>query len=367
LDGRFSKSSKQTIKKLKKEGMVKMYGIKKIVTGIAVLVGVIFLFAPVSIAEGDTTLKLSGFVDAAYADATGSDGTFSLDQVEIDIEKRLNEKLSLRADFNYLASDTAGLTFDNIVEQGYITYALAVGNSLDLTFGKFNAPIGFELLDPVDMYQYSHALVFDNGLPTNLTGLMGSYAVSDMVDAVLYIVNGWDDNTDNNNSKTVGGRIGITPMEGVNVGVSVISGPEVDNNINDKRTVFDIDFTVTTIENLTIGGEINTGKEKNQGTATGETDSKWTGYLLMAHYDFTDIYGVTVRYDYFNDKGGARLNSGDTLKEKQKAYTIAPTFSLGEGAVMIVEYRRLESDQNVFNNDTEDSSNTIAVEFTYSF
>ncbi len=348
-----------------------MYGIKRIATGIFVLLGAIFFLAPISRAEGDTALKLSGFVDAAYADADGSDGTLSLDQVEIDVEKKLDEKVSLRADLNYLAG-TGGLAFDDIVEQGYVTYALSVGNGLDLTFGKFNAPIGFELLDAPDMYQYSHALVFDNGLPTNLTGLMGSYAFSDMVDVAIYLVNGWDNNTDNNNSKTVGGRIGITPMEGVNIGISGISGPEVDDNITDKRNVFDIDFTITMIENLIIGGEFNTGKEENQGTATGETDSKWTGYLLMAHYDFTDIYGITARYDYFNDKGGSRLDDTDTLKEKRTVFTIAPTFSLGGGAGMLVEYRYEKSDENVFKNKAavkriEDSSDTIAVEFTYSF
>jgi hypothetical protein len=321
------------------------------------------VFSPgVSGAAEDTALKISGFVDVSYSDAEYGASTFTLDQVEIDLEKKLDEKVSLRADIEY--TPTNATDYGIALEQGYLTYALDVANGVDITIGKFNAPIGFELLDAPDMYQYSHALVFDNGLPTNLTGVMGAYTINDQVDVVAYVVNGWDNNTDSNSTKTIGGRVGIAVMDGVSLGLSYITGPEGTNN-NDKRTVFDIDATVTTIENLTLGFEFNSGEEDNVGDAT--TDSEWTAYLLMAHYDFNDTYGVTVRYDVFDDEGGARLNDGDGLKEEQKAITIAGTAVLGESAGMLVEYRNLESDQKVFAGNTQDSESTIAVEFTYSF
>jgi hypothetical protein len=304
-------------------------------------------------------------VDVSYADADNSNGTFGIDQVEVDIEKQLDDNTSIRADINYLPG--TALEFDDLLEQGYLTYALAAGNGVDITIGKFNAPIGFELLDAPDMYQFSHALVFDNGLPTNLTGVMGAYKFNDQVDVAAYVVNGWDvSSSDINHAKTIGGRIGINAMEGLSVGVSVISGSEVATT-DDKRTVFDVDVTATMVDKLIIGFEYNTGSEDNAGTATGEVDSEWTAYLLMGHYDLNDTYGVTARYDVFDDKGGSRIDSTDTFKEEQKAYTIAGTMVLGENAGAIVEYRHLKSDQNVFNGNTEDSADTVAVEFTYSF
>ena len=335
---------------------------KKFFAGIAVVAMGVFFSAGVSMAAGGD-LEISGFVDASYLDTEYGASTFTLDQVEIDLEKKLDDKLSLRADIEYVNA-TDPTTSDVLIEQGYITYALDAGTGVDITVGKFNAPIGFELLDAPDMYQFSHALVFDHGLPTNLTGVMGGYKFNDQVDAVAYVVNGWDNNTDSNSTKTIGGRVGIAAMEGVSVGLSYITGPEGTNN-NDKRTVFDIDVTVTTIENLTLGFEFNSGEEDNAGD--GVTDSEWTGYLLMGHYDFNDIYGLTVRYDVFDDKGGARLNDGDTLKEEQTAITIAPTFVLGENAGMLIEYRLLESDQKVFAGGAEDSQSSVAVEFTYKF
>lgn len=331
---------------------------------VAIIIGAVFLLSQGSAAKAETPVEFSGFVDASYVDADGSDGTFSLDQVELDIGKKLTEDLTLRADLNYLAG-TGSLAFDDIVEQGYITYTAPVGNGLEFTIGKFNAPIGFELLDPVDMYQFSHALVFDFGIPTNLTGVMGAYAFADQVDLSLYVVNGWDNNTDNNGSKTVGGRFGITPVEGINIGFSAISGPEVANNTEDKRTVLDVDLTVTMVERLTIGAEYNYGKEDKASLVVIGDDAKWAGVLLMAHYDFTDRFGLTVRYDWFNDKDGARL--GNSVEEKQQSYTISPTVSLGEGAGLLVEYRRDTSDELVFKGGTEDDRDTFAVEFTYSF
>ncbi len=342
-----------------------MTGMKGIATGFAVLLGATAAFAPAAMAvDVGKGLKLSGFVDASYSDADSSAGTFSLDQVEIDVEKKINDRLGVRADVNYLA--TGASTFDELVEQGYVTYDLAVGNGARFTFGKFNAPIGFELLDPVDMYQYSHSLVFDYGLPTNLTGVMGSYVFSEVFDAKAYVVNGWDNNTDNNAGKTVGGRLGITPAKGVNVGLSAISGTmETAGNTSDRRTVFDVDLTVTAVDNLTVGGELNLGKEENASLAVTGQDAKWTAYLLMAHYNFNDWLGLTARYDRFDDRGGTRL--GHSVRETEKSFTIAPTVVLGDGAGVLAEYRRDESSSLVYGNGTKDSSDSFAVEFTYKF
>lgn len=342
-----------------------MSGIGKVVKRVGVIVFALFVFTQASTAAEYQGVGITGFVDASYFDADSSAGTFSLDQVEIDFEKKLADNLSVRADINYLAS-TSGLTFDDIVEQGFLVYALPGGGGLALTFGKFNAPIGFELLDPVDMYQYSHSLVFDFGLPTNLTGIMGSYAFNGFADISVYVVNGWDNNADNNSGKTVGGRLGITPVKGLNVGLSAISGTvESAGNTTDTRTVFDIDLMVTLIEKLTIGAEFNSGTEEKASAVVAGEDADWTGFLVMGHYDFTESVGLTLRYDWFDDKDGARL--GSSMKETRKSYTISPTFVLGEGAGMLVEYRRDESDALVFANSTDDTSDTFAVEFTYSF
>ena len=318
-------------------------------------------------ADEGNKLHISGFVDASLFENQYDKSSFGLDQVEIDFEKKIDQKLSARVDINYLPKgeddpatpeDEDALRFDDLVEQGYVTYSKS---GFDLTFGKFNAPIGFELLDPVDMYQYSHALVFDYGLPTNLTGMMGAYGFGEKADLALYVVNGWDNNYDNNNSRTVGGRFGLTSAEGINVGLSGISGKE--GTTDDKLTVYDVDFTLTAVKNLTIGAEYNSGVDENV-VAAGQ-DGEWTAYMLMANYAFSDLMSLTARYDNFDDKDGTRLDSG--IAEERKAYTLAALFSLGDGAGFLAEYRLDKSDKDVFDNGLEDAQKSYAIEFTYAF
>lgn len=316
----------------------------------------VIVYAPTVHGQEDIKgFTFSGFVDASYLyDRNADSNSFSLDQAEIDVTKEIKDRASLRVDINYINTGAA-LTTDDILEQGYLTLTCVCG--LQYTFGKFNAPIGFELLDPVDMYQYSHSLVFDNGLPTNLTGFMISRSFADMIDINVYIVNGWDNINDNNKGKTFGGRIGVAPVKGINFGISGISGPEGDNDVTEKTSVLDIDGTIAIVPDMTLGMEFNWGWEDRDVVS----DGKWFGLLFMAHYDYTKWGGFTFRYDYFDDDGNAdRLGNGGF---DQQAITFSPTFVIADGFGALIEYRHDFSTADNFIADND----TVAFEMTYSF
>lgn len=323
--------------------------------------GWIFLLSASFLVAEEKDIEIKGFVDSSFfADLNAKTENFGLDQVELNIIKE-TDKVSLRGDIEFTESMGAEL------EQGFVTFICPSGSGITYQFGKFNAPIGFELLDAPDMFQYSHALVFDYGLPTNLSGFMLSRSYNEMLDVSIYIVNGWDINADNNDRKTFGGRLGMTPVKDFNFGISLITGPEKVLNENDKRTVFDLDATFTGIKLLTLGAEINIGSEdKASGVKTGD-DADWLGFLLMGHYDYTDWSGITLRYDFFDDKDGSRIVA---TAQKQTAITISPTFTVGDGLGALIEYRRDSSDKSIFtdeNGNPTDSQSGLAVEFTYSF
>jgi len=322
-------------------------------------------------------LDVTGFVDLGYAgnDTTDDPATiepdrnsFAVDEVELDITGKADEKVSFRMDLQYLNTDGT-LTADEIIEQAYVDINL---DKFTLTFGKFNAPIGFELLDKPDMYQISHAMVFNLGIPTNLTGAMVSGSYGEMFDLNLYIANGWDLMEDNNKDKTIGGRLGITPMEGVNLGLSLIVGKEADeaggSDDQKTRTAFDIDFTFDMIEHLIIGAELNFGTYEGQSRTNPGTDAEWTGYLVTAHYEFTEMYGLTLRIDGFDDQDGARFASGKA--ENRTALTIAPKVEISHALEFVAEYKITTSDENVFEEaggTHTDSQNSGALELLYKF
>lgn len=335
---------------------------------LAVAAAVVFLFHGGFALAGEAVF--SGFVDASYYNnALDETSTFSLDQAEIDIEKAIEGAGGLRADIQHVnGAGEDGLTTDDILEQGYLWVDLPAG--LKLTFGKFNAPIGWELLDPNDMYQFSHAMVFNYGVPTNLTGAMLSGGFG-MVDFSAYAVNGWDLISDDNKEKTIGGRLGVTPAEGLNVGLSYITGKEGSDAGGAEPmglSALDVDATFTMVEGLIIGAEYNMGTQEGASAVDAGEDAEWTAYLVTANYAFTGKAALTLRYDAFDDKDGARLGAG--VSETRQSFTVSPSYAIADGFGVRAEYRYTSSDKEVFEDadgKLKKESSEFAVEFIYSF
>lgn len=351
--------------------------------------GILMLLPLMAWGQGKTTV--SGFIDTNFFyENVRNTNTFSLSEVELDLQVELKTWAGFRTDINFRAADSArinndvlgtqfisfdDLSADDILEQGYIYFILPtreLGLPFETTFrfGKFNAPIGWELLDPVDLYQFSRADVFNFGLPFNVTGALLAFTFSPAVDLQLYVVNGWDQLQDNNKMKTFGGRLGITPVKDVNWGLSFITGPELEDNEDDYRTVFDTDLTIKLIPRLVIGAEFSYGWEENVAVRGG--DAEWLAGLLTLHYDFTDVLGLTFRFDIFDDRGGARLPNDNPAVSRQTAYslTLNPSFLLAEGIRIYTEFKYTKSDEDVFQKENgrfRDDAFTIGVEFTYAF
>lgn len=319
---------------------------------------------PPSHAERWNGIEFSGFVDASdFNDHNSGEASFGLDQVEVDITKEFSGKASLRADIEYVSDGAGGFGMD--LEQGYLTYNLGSATSWSFNFGKFNAPIGFELLDAPDMYQYSHALVFNLGLPTNLTGMMVTAEFPAVIDWTFYVVNGWDVNTDNNKEKTIGTRVGITPVSNLNFGFSAISGAELDDNNSSRRTVFDWDLTYNPFDFWTVGWEFNYGIETKV-LAPDNASGNWLGFLVMNNWSLGDRFGLTARVDYFDDQDG--LRTGDA--QKLWAFCVSPSMSIVDGLGTLIEVRVDGSDEKTFtgaDGQPKDSQISTAWEFTYGF
>ncbi|MYH19723.1 MAG: outer membrane beta-barrel protein, partial [Gemmatimonadetes bacterium] len=243
------------------------------------------------------------------------------------------------------------------------------------------APIGFELLDAPDMYQYSHSLVFSRGLPTNLTGAMLAINLSGGMDVVVHLTNGWDNNVDANSNKMFGGRLGYSHEDMGGIGFSAMRGDQEITVLNSavedpvsNLTVYDIDLTLTPAPGLIIGGEYNYGRRELE---IWDSETKWNGYMVMAHYSLTDVMGLTGRYDYFNTSTRTVTSSAPGLihtfesDKTHQALTVAPTFALTDGLGFLMELRRDFADAAVFGDpdegEQEKSMVNFAFEMTYSF
>lgn len=332
--------------------------------------------------------KVGGFIDVSYErDIDGNAGEFGLNEVELQVVQEAGSKTAFRADVDWVKD---GNEFVADVEQAYVKHT--PGGSWTFTFGKFNAPFGFENVDAPDLYQYSFGLVSDYGAPGNLTGLKVGRPIGDLFEASAFVVNGWDQNANNNRMKTFGGRLDFG-NDAFAAGVAVISGkeggggpaewmvkredpgtdPEFDMEYEFKRTMIDIEFSYEP-EAWVFGGEVNIGRVRipaavsavEEGSAD-DIEQEWFGLLLMAHRSLTDVLGLTVRYDYFDDKDGYAFDLVEGKAQTRQAVTIAPTLSLDEGLDAVLEFRMDMSSGKVFQDSDgkpKDSSLNVAFGIT---
>ena len=222
-----------------------------------------------------------------------------------------------------------------------VTGIVPVGSGLALSIGRFDLPFGIERHDEPLLLTATTSEVFTFGRPNKMTGLQASYAFAPWLDANAWVVNRWeaevteDDFNDNNHAKSVGGRIGITPISRdglLNFGIGGFWGAEQDDNNDDRRWVLDFDATWTPTPRLLLAAEAVSGKEENvslrkrgipiSDPAVEGEDARWWGFTLLAHYDFLDALGVSLRYGRFEDRDGARTGIRQTLQ----SFTLTPVF-----------------------------------------
>ncbi|MFA7329664.1 MAG: outer membrane beta-barrel protein [Candidatus Delongbacteria bacterium] len=308
-------------------------------------------------------LRIAGFVDASYLGNLQQRGdSFRLDQVELDLEHHAADGLVLRAD---LQTDGDG---ELAVEQGFVKLPLPLVPAYALSVGKFNAPMGVELLDAPDMFQFSHSLLFDFGLPTNLTGALLEGPLAGPVDLKLFVVNGWDVNNDTNASRSFGGRVGADLGLWGALGASFISGREdgVKTGGPEDLQVFDLDYLIRPRDNLCLFAELNLGSVK----PVGGSSLAWSGALLGGHYDFTPVWGATLRYDWLTDDDGVLFGPVGTENQTRSSLTAALTAAAAPGRTVLLEVRLDGSDQDAFQDaDDAPASSTLglALEFTQTF
>jgi hypothetical protein len=286
-------------------------------------------------------IQLSGFVDASAVDDRNIDrSTFGVDEMELDVEHGFSDRATVRADIEYVNDGTGSFQMD--LEQGYLSYNLGSTQKWAFSFGKFNAPLGYESCDATGRYQHSYAAVSTYALPCNLTGASMRTQFSPTIDAIVYLVNGWDVNSDNNSGKTWGTRWGFTPIADLNFGLSAITGPEQLDRTDSRRSVLDFDLTYQATPSLLIGGEANYGMESKVLANGG--NAKWFGFLFMSNIGLSGNVNLTTRVDYFKDYDGYPTGYAQDLK----AFTVAPRLMIVDGLEGLVELKYEFSNHEVF-------------------
>jgi hypothetical protein len=236
----------------------------------------------------------------------------------------------------------------------YITAIAPIGNGLSLSFGRFDTPYGMERHDEPFNLTATTSEIFQFGKPMKYTGFQTAYQFAPWADAVAWVANRWESDTthdpfdDNNKGKSLGGRVGFTPIAGpglLNFGLGGWFGPEQDDTSSRNRWIVDVDATWSPIPRLLLAAELLYGSEdkvsfRERGVpfaqpAAEDLDVTWWGFSFLAHYDVARWLGLSLRYGYFGgsrasrEVGACRRNEPRTDVRSVRAAASPPQSLLG--------------------------------------
>lgn len=346
---------------------------------LGVLIGAVLMawsFHGTSLAlEGLEGVKAEGFVDAFYSlnfntpdtrtnsrDFDRNENSVTLNLAELNFTKDA-EPLGFRIDLDYGAATSAFGDIGN-VKQAYMSWQTPLGVTLEA--GKMATHIGYEVIESQSNWNYSRGYLFSYSIPFLHIGGRALVPISDQLYINGYVYNGWDVDVDNNDSKTFGTQVGVTPVENVSFVLNWIGGPE-------SQTSQDVDATTAVNEDIenedgwrhvldviasldmgmvSLAVSADYGWEEANIDATGSPS--WTGVGLFGRVAPNETCAIAGRFEYFDDKDGARLGAG--ARTIARGATVTLEHKIGESSLLVrLEGRHDWATQKIFDKEQLDA------------
>jgi len=306
--------------------------------------------------------------------------SFSLNLAEIAFEKKPTDmsRGGYRIDLNYgpTANIVAGFEpggtpiFSNI-QQAYVSYLAPAGKGLQFDFGKFVTPAGNEVIETKDNWNYSRSLLFALAIPYYHMGIRAAYAVNDKVSLTGFLVNGWNNATDNNTGKTLGISASYKPSGALTLVENYLGGPENTDTNAGWRHLSDTVVTYTVNKETSVAFNYDYGHDSPAVCAAqgggGTCPVSWQGVAGYVKYQANPVFAVIPRYEWFKDSEGFTTGTAQTVQE----FTLTAELKHKDGVMMRIEYRGDYSDTPYFIKKDQTglvkTQNTLMIGFVYSF
>jgi hypothetical protein len=291
---------------------------------------------------------------------------FSLSQTEIAFARAVSpeSRLGFRVDVGFgktadlvaaFEPEEGGQGIYKNVQQAYLSGL--VGEKLTIDVGKFVTPIGAEVIESQDNWNYSRSVLFGYAIPFYHTGVRATFAASDKLSLAGFVLNGW-----NNSSTFRDGRPGLAVAATVKPTGSVtwignfMFGPEAAVDDPDNRYLFDTTLTVGLTPKLSVMGNFDYGTE-------GPT--KWWGVAGYAKLQATDKWALAARVEHLDDSKGGFM----TIDGTGQTYTLTSDHQVAGDLKIRLEYRldRVKDFFTKSDGSAVDSQSAVNVGVVYVF
>jgi len=175
--------------------------------------------------------------DPAFRTFDVQHNTFSLSLAEVAFAKGVTpeSRVGFRADLDFgktadlvaaYEPEDNGQEIYKHIQQAYVS--LLTGK-VTWDVGKFVTPIGAEVIESQDNWNYSRSILFGYAIPFYHTGVRATVAATDKVSFTGFLLNGWNNGSELNGAKTVALNVTLKPSPKFTWYLNYMGGKEVED------------------------------------------------------------------------------------------------------------------------------------------
>ena len=242
------------------------------------------------------------------------------------------------------------------LQQAYMSYDW---DGVELTFGKFETLLGYEVIDSPENHHITHGVLFTWAIPLTHTGLLAGGNFDENFGWKAGVVNGFNNAIDNNDNKGILGQLSYSdgPFSSA---ASVFWGSEEyrlkSNGVTvgqnkDYVTIVDVVLSYMADDATELWANVDYGTLDRDAANIGcvtpgpgtcfadplgttnpspfnldaqRSDPFWWGFGAGLAHDLDERSSFALRGEYFSDHNGARLGFGE---KRTDYYTATGTYS----------------------------------------
>lgn len=259
-------------------------------------------------------------------------------------------------------------------------------HAADIKVGRMTTLAGNEVIEGFANWNISRSVSFGYAIPFTHTGLRVATTWFDGF-LTMYngVNNGWDNDIDANNYKTIENAISFSPFKNTKWTTATYFGPEltnaaqVDGPNGRKRFLITNVFSWDATDKLSFVGEFDYGNQNRielDSAGVLDNHNKWYDVAAYAKYKFTEKLAAAYRFEWFNDADRYRNWSGQGYTapgnpvggpKSDVANTLTLEYKPFENVIARGEYRIDHANAGVFNGQDRRNQNTLAGQLIYLF
>jgi Putative beta-barrel porin-2, OmpL-like. bbp2 len=251
-------------------------------------------------------------------------------------------------------------TLKNIVEAN-VGVLISEKKKIWLDAGVFTSHYTNESAISKDQLMYTRSFAPEN-VPYYLTGVKLSVPLSQKISTYFFFLNGWQVIEDNNKGKSIGTQIEYQPKSSMLFNWNTYLGDERSDIHTDYRTRFftDLYWLYQPNEKFSATSCIYFGLQK----MSDETTRNWWQANFIGRFNFTDIWSLSGRIEYFSDPDLVLLSPVTTVESFRAFSTgFCVNYKVYYNALLRMEMKQLFSPDKLFLNseNQETTGNLVGV------